>query len=513
MIGLTTGVGFLSAGGAPVTGGSVSVPDDPADTGGGDTGGGDTGGPTAPTLATLPITASARWHPDFSTVTLDGDRVTAATDIAGLADLTADLATAPREMTDGLGRKFWRFDGAQFLTVANTLTLSSRDMAVFFVGRFHRVTIKSAVFSLGSQAGGNASNTNGAVLGARRNAGGVPMLQSASKPSITNYPDPAKMVAGSQMQVAGMAGRIHNDGGTGVWLNETRQTTSQPLDRPGITGAEIGRYGFSPGASGKWGVFDLYEMVVCDYALTDTEGDSLSAALMAAYNIVPITNQLVLEGDSIMQGTSDVTPALSAAMILTDPGAGHIGPDWRVINLATSGNEMPDLVTRRDDALGWPVVALPGQNVLAFEMGRNDMAPSFGSTPTVLYDDVVDYLSDPFGATNSSVLAQGWDVRVMANIASSPPFEADIIAYRAILRDPDFATDLGTQAGGLYAGQMQVIDTDLITVGGDPIFATPSDALDVTYYAGDSTHPTIAGAVARMTGGDDPTKGVASGLT
>jgi len=60
---------------------------------------------------------------------------------------------------------------------------------------------------------------------------------------------------------------------------------------------------------------------------------------------------------------------------------------------------------------------------------------------------------------------------------------------------------------------MQVIDTDLITVGGDTVFADVTDAQDVTYYAGDSTHPNIAGAVARMTGGDDPTKGVAYGLT
>lgn len=67
MLGLSTALSFLSGGGTPVSGGSVSVPDepyvppepvdppdpvdpDPGDTGGGDTGGGDTGGgdPTPP---------------------------------------------------------------------------------------------------------------------------------------------------------------------------------------------------------------------------------------------------------------------------------------------------------------------------------------------------------------------------------------------------------------------------------------------------------------------------------
>ena len=101
----------------------------------------------------------------------------------------------------------------------------------------------------------------------------------------------------------------------------------------------------------------------------------------------------------------------------------------------------------------------------------------------------------------------------MANIASGADFTADIASYRALLRDPSFASDLGTQSGGPHADQMQVIDTDLITVGGDTVFADVTDAQDVAYYAGDSTHPNIAGAVARMTGGDDPTKGVAYGLT
>lgn len=511
MIGLSLGLGFLSSGGTPVSGGSVTVPDDPADTGGS---GGDTGGGTgpAPAPATLPLTPSARWHPAFSTVTLNGARIATASDLTGLADLTGLSGSAPVAMTDGLGRPFWRFEGDTYLTAAQTLILNSRDMAVFFVGRFHRIGTTSAVFSLGSQAAGTAADSNGEALGARRNNQGMPLLQSFSKPTITAYPSPEIMVTGSQMQVAGMVGRASADGGTSLWINENRLSTTQPLNRPDVAGAEIGRYAYAPGVTGSWGVFDLYEMVVCDYRLTDGEGDSLSAALMAAWNIAPVTNQLVLEGDSIMQGTSDVTPGLSAGMVLTDPAAPQVGPDWRVVNLATSGSRTVTLESRRDTALGWPDIKAPGRNVLAFEIGRNDMSPSFGTTPNQHYANVVTYLTADFGVTASSILDRGWELRVMANIASSVDYEDDLAAYRALIRDPAFAVALGTDPTGSYAGRLQIIDTEQITVGGNPVFATAADAGDVSYYAGDSTHPNIAGAIVRATGGDDPAKGIASGL-
>lgn len=509
MIGVSVGLNFLSGGGAPITGGGITVPDDPVDPNEGNTGGGSSGGGSEPTLATLPLAATSRWHPDFSTVMLDGDRVTAATDVADLAGLTAAVGDGPRAMTDGLGRGFWRFDGDAFLTVADTLTLSSRDMAVFMVGRFHRIGVTSDVFSLGSVAAGTASNSNGSALGARRTNQGMPLLQGFSKPSTTAYPTPEMMVTGSQMQVVGMVGRESALGGSTLWVNDARLSAPQPLNRPDVPGAEIGRYAYAPGASGNWGTFDLYDLVVCDYRLTDSEGDSLSSALMAAYGIVPVTNQLVLDGDSIMQGTGDVTAALSAGMILTDPGNPQIGPSWRVVNLAASGSRMSHLLSRRDAALSWPDIKVPGgQNVLAFEIGRNDMAPSFGTTPTQLRDAVVGYLTDPFGTSANSVLDRGWDVRMLANIASSIDYEGVIGTYRSLLRDPSFATLVGAQSA-----QTSVVDTDLITVGGDTVFFDSSDAGDVTYFAGDSTHPNVAGAIARATGGDDPSRGIAFGLT
>jgi hypothetical protein len=320
------------------------------------------------------------------------------------------------------------------------------------------------------------------------------------------------MVTGSQMQVIGMVGRSSGNGNSSLWINEARVTAPAPLNRVDIPGAEIGRYSHAPGPSGDWGVFDLYEMAAYDRSLTDPEGESLIADLMTTYGVVPVTNQLVLEGDSIMQGTGDVIPALSAGMVLTDPGNPQLGADWRVVNLATSGSKTSNLVTRRDTALGWPDLKLTGDNVMAFEIGRNDISASGGETPASHYANVVDYLTDDFGTVPESILAKGWDLRVMVNIASSPNYSTAIEAYRLLLRDPAFAVDTGTDASGAYPGRMQLIDTDLITDGGQTIFATTDDAADQTYYAGDSTHPGILGAALRATGGDDPTKGIANGL-
>ena len=514
MLGVSTALSFLSGGGTPISGGSVTVPDEPyappQDPGDGGPGGDTPPDPPA-TAPPLPLTPTTRWHPDFSTVTLDGTQVVTASDLSGLADISAPAGVGPTALTDALGRNFWRFEGSNYLEVADTLTLGSRDMAIFLVGRFHQVENRTPVVSLGRVAAGNGTNTIRPALEVAINASSAPVPQTFSYPRNTSYPDMAKMVAGSQMQVVGMVGRSNAAGGSRLWMNTDRITVQQPYLVSGITGAEIGRYAFSPGAAGTWGRFDLYEMIIVDTAVSDTDGDALVADLMTTYGIVPVTNQLVLEGDSIMRGTGDVTSGLCANMVLTDPGAGLLGADWRVINVASSGAMVSKLNERRDATHGWATTPLPGQNVLAFELGRNDML-SGGQSPAQHYANVTSYLTDDFGTSNQSILAQGWDVRVMVNIASASVLEPDIITYRAMLRDPAFGTDTQTHSGGTYTGQITVIDTDMITDAGDAIFATSSDAADTTYYAGDNTHPNITGCTLRVTGGDTPQNGIAYGL-
>lgn len=313
------------------------------------------------------------------------------------------------------------------------------------------------------------------------------------------------MVPGSQMQVMGAATHAAS---TRLFLNERFVDVAPAYERRGIAGAEIGRYPWSPGAPGSWGVFDLYELVVFSPGLSDADALGVSQALMAAHEIVPVTNQLVLEGDSIMGGTGEVTPARSASMILTEPGASLVPPGWRVTNKAQSGNRLSDLVTRRDSPDGWPETRLTGgRNVLAFEIGRNDWTAG-GTTAAQLVSGVQSYL----GAPGSGVLDRGWEVRVMANIAGPSGLMPTISEYRAALRDPGFLDAMAAGPGQPFDGKVSVVATDLIEVGGDRIFFDAADSSEALYYAGDRTHPTLVGSEIRLTGGDTPQHAVTADL-
>ena len=60
-----------------------------------------------PTLATLPVTPATRWHPEFSQVTVQDGRVTAATDLQGLAGTTsAGTGLGPQALSNRQGRAF-----------------------------------------------------------------------------------------------------------------------------------------------------------------------------------------------------------------------------------------------------------------------------------------------------------------------------------------------------------------------------------------------------------------------
>ena len=463
---------------------------------------------TAITLTSLTETPTARWAPQFSSSTVSDGRVVTADDMMGFADLTGGASdAAPIEMVDANGRKFWRFEGAEYLNVAQSLTLSTRNMAVFMVGRFHRISNKSAVFSLGNAEAGNASNTLSPPLEATTNTQSAPLLRAFSYPR-TDVVGIENLVVGSQMQVVGVTGRPTADGGSQSWVNETSVNgLTQPYSVADVTGAEIGRFSYSPGGSG-WGTFDMYEMVVYDRSLTPEEGDTVTADFMEGYGIIPVTNQLVLEGDSIMQGTGEVTSGIEPPMLITNPGESYVPEGWRVVSVASSGATISNLTARRDADRGWVNHTLSGENVLAFEIGRNDMSTSGGIDSATHYSNVVSYLTDG----TKGPLTLGWDVRTLVNIASATALEPNINGYRALIQDPDFLTDLSAGTGQAYDGRVSLIETHLIEDGGNQIFFDVGDSTNTTYYAGDSTHPTPLGAKLRMTGGDDPTKGVAYGL-
>jgi len=449
----------------------------------------------------LPHIPTMRLHPEYSAVVENGGRVVSATDLEGLANVSEGAAgIGPEVMTDGQGREFWRFSGAEYGDIATTLSCDARDMTVFMVARVPKVGIKNNMFGLGVRNQSTQANTNGTTIDVRSLSNNAGFLYGFGKPGSTAASGKEWMIPGAQKQVIGINSK---SGGQRMFINERFADVAVAFNTIGATGAEIGRYPFSPGTSGKWGKFDLYELIVYSPGLTDAEALEVSEALMVDHGITAITNQLVLDGDSITQGTGPVVAALSAGAILTEPGANLIPDNWRVVNYGVSGDEVPDLVARRDAAESWTNQTLPGQNVMAFEIGRNDWPPLGGNqTAQQHYDNVVAYLN----TATDGVLQKGWSVRVMANIASAASLMPQITAHRAALRDPQFLTDTGS------TGEVSIISTDLIEHNGETRFADNADAANLTYYVGDNTHPNVLGAEIRMTGGDTPEYGVAYGL-
>ena len=464
-----------------------------------------TGGGGGPVLASLPQTPTSRWHPDFSTVTEAAGRVVSASDLTGLAGLSEGApGIGPEVMTDAAGRRFWRFSGAEYLDIAGSLVTDTRDVSVFMVGRVPRLPSATLRFlSFGNRNQGTEANTLNGPLEARVVSNSAGHLQSFSKLAYSAASGAEHMVPGGQVQVMGAA---TSSSGIRLFLNERSVDVGAPFSVTGVIGGEIGRYAWSPGTSGSWGQFDLYEMVIYAPGLDPVTAGQVNQALMAAHGVAPVTDQIVLEGDSIMQGVFDVTPALSAGAVLTEPGLNRLPAGWRVTNKATSGARISTLVTRRDAANGWAEQALSGgRNILIFEIGRNDWSTE---TAASQYANVVAYLN----TAGTGVLQRGWEVRIMANIATGSAYAAQTEAFRALIRDPQFLADCNAGPGQTYEGRVSVISTDLIEDQGARIFETTSQASNPVYYAGDNTHLSILGNELRMTGGDTPQHGVAWGV-
>lgn len=474
--------------------------------------GGASGTPSAP--AALAVTPAARWHPEFSTVTESGGRVVSATDLQGLADVTeGGSGLGPEIVVDVAGATCWRFEGAQYLNVANTLVSTARDMAVVMVGRVHRVDAQNDFFSIGNEAAGTAENTIRSALGAEKpSSQGAPTLFGFRRFGGTGSGGTADMMVGSQISVMGVT-----SGTSSMRLNINGQTAT-PSDSANtaanVAGGEIGRYAAAPGTSGNWALMDLYELIVFDRELTGAEMDGVVAALQAHYGIIDVTNQLILEGDSITEG-DDVPTGQTLGMVLTEPGSNRVPAGWRVVNMGQSGNTVSSLVGRRDFAqFPWVDQTLSGQNVLAVQIGRNNLS---GGQAAATYAEFVAYLNTP----TDGVLQAGWDVEVIINVATgNGTFQSDIETYRALLTTgsnntpaPQFLTDVSANVGDAFDGQVSVIDAHLIEVGGDTTFLTSADAQDTTYYFPDFTHLNAAGVVALATGGDTPSRGIASGAS
>lgn len=231
-------------------------------------------------------------------------------------------------------------------------------------------------------------------------------------------------------------------------------------------------------------------MIVIIGTLTSAQSDAIAAALTAGWAIPEITNQPVLDGDSITQGVVAVTSDKSLVMLLSEPGSAIAMPgSYRVVNLGVSGDQTSNLATRRDQTNTMYDNIIPGGiNRLALQVGRNDLGVG-AKTGAQTCASIVGLLN----TTTTGYLQRGWTVKRAINIAASNTIMTEVNNLRALLRSPSFLTDCLAGAGQTYDGKLSIMDVPLWAVVGQTLFSTAADATNTIWYQGDVTYPTIAG--------------------
>jgi hypothetical protein len=511
-----------------------------------------TGGGSAPVAGASPSTFATspdvHYHPNSQTVSVDGSsRLTSCPDLRALAAMIAVAgATAPKLMTDGLGRDFLRFNGSEGCAVENALTaVANRGFMCVMVGRSHHgrntvqmVNPRFAAYT--SPSVNTAANGSIGYLRSTVTSSSAGYLQGGSPAGSTNATDCYKAIPGAQMQVMGVASRTTANGGTRLYINnQTCDVAQQTTSVTGYIGLVIGG---TAGASNTENltvsvnnVFDLYELAFWKGEISNANADAIMAAAVSNYAIPALDTNLVLEGDSITDGINTTnglgtTPMWSGGLgsRLTEPGAELVAGNVRVINLGTSGNQVSNLVTKRDGVNSVFSAGLyPGGaafNKVAFQIGRNDLVVT-ATSAAVHYANVVPLIN----TTTTGYLQRGWSVTIAGNIATaataiagSPPegaitLQQRILNYRALtftgaaVHDT-FKTDTLTNTGQAFDGLLTGIPLHLIEVSGDTAFSTNTDAADTGagYYDGDATHLHVEGIDKMANGGDNPAYGYGS---
>jgi len=310
-----------------------------------------------------------------------------------------------------------------------------------------------------------------------------------------------------------IASRTTANGGTKFWING-KPSDTRAQSGVSATGTVGGRYFGYVSSNGSTNFSDLVEAVAFPGTYTDVQGQALADFMIGRWDIAEVTQNLILEGDSITDGVTEVISGDNVAMAITEPGLGLIPANVRVLNMAKSGAKTADAVTRRDTTNGWPSIKIganAADNILAMQMGRNDTAAyiaggdSAALAASKTYTDILDY----WNAATVGVVARGFKPVQFGNIA------CDSGSTTTNLHDTivaDFATDV---AGGT------VIDLQLIrdSNGGHGASFAPFvlGAQNGAYYQDDdgsldTTHPSIYGTWIMGTGGDTPANGVAAAI-
>ena len=508
----------------------------------------------APGLAATayPVVPTIHYHPHSQAATLDGsNRVTACPDLAGLAALSgisfAGATIGPVQMTDALGRKFWRFRGADALLVSNALNaLSARAVACFMVARIHlgknSVNLFSPRYSAYTDDATNTNYSGGSTVRTVVASNSAPWLYGAGIGAFTDVVNGYKAIPGAQLQVIGVASRTTANGGQRLYVNADAASVAQSgVTSTGCVGGVIGAVpaasnGLTLGSqaqSSAGGFFDLYEFTLWSASLTNAQADAIAAAMVANYAIPAIDGQLILTGDSITNAVPTALPTDpmsggNIAMLMTDPGGLQVPASLRVINLGESGNQVSNLVAKRDAANTMFNALYPGgpdKNIVACQSGRNDVAETNGKLNSTQYYSALTAL---YNSGSTGYLQRGWKVVHVANIAgpdtavttnvigAENTIQKRLEAIRLLVADPanhlpnpTFLADCLAGPGQTYDGRLSVLHLYDVTAGGDSKFKTSTDAQDNAsgYYDVDQTHLRLAGQRLMLSGGDTPNFG------
>ena len=464
-------------------------------------GGGGTPAPSPTVMAAPPdfgalgLTPDFAYHPNTAAVTKDGsNQLTGVTGTVGASPDLAPSAAGPLEIAASSGVKAWRFRGTGYLDLPKSFTSSPKALTVFMVQRTHKAAGVGYIGHRYAADGTTPLNTAGPFLGTSWGGGSdIARLRSAPRAG-TSFGD--FCVSHQNLCLVGAASnaarmRLIRD-------DKVEDFAAYPYTDGAMQGLRLGGYLF---ANGNTNTFDLYYAVGFKGALTDAQVAAIQSLLIDWAGIETFTQNVVLEGDSITYG-SGLPVGESMGMFIAEPGRGLLPANVRVLDAGIGGNQIADLVNRRDGAHGWPVIALPGgaaNNRLYGQIGRNDMSTG-GKTGAQIYASIVSYLN----TASTGLTARGWSAYWAVNIATSSALLTPLTDLRALLRSSLLAD---TAASGL-------IELPLITSGASgTIFDTPADASDIAWYQGDVTHPSLAGMQAMVTGADTPQFGYGARLT
>lgn len=483
-----------------------------------------TPGANATDLTSTGLVPAVHYHIPSATITSASGRMTSIADRMGLAHASEGAAgIGPIDRTDSQGLRVASFRGAEWMSIADTLVWDTRAHTVFMVMRAPWANPTSGASSrcFVSQ-GRNANtppNTGYGPLGTNVVASRAPhvMANNQSTYLATGH---EHMVIGAQIQVIGVASRPTASGAQRVYLNERTASVGQSsVAISGITGGEIGRYAYTPQTTGSWAIFDLYELIIINGVLSNAQADAVAAAIVANWAIAAITDQVLIDGDSLSRGIQ-VTPSSaksiwgndSIGQKLTDRGSPYCLPrTTRVVNAAVGGNKMANLVSKRDAANGVYAELLPGKNILAVQIGTNDVN-SDGKSAAQVYADMVPYLN----TASTGVLQRGWSVVHGLNIARSdnPSSSTILETLRGLYRNSQYLVDTGTNVGGAFAGKLSIMATSDIDIGGGvtPFINATAVAANPNMFQGDGLHQSAAAVQFWASGGSTPANGYYAAL-